>query len=179
MPICPVQAKYNALKTLSQAKEENLDIRTQCVVSRVLLDDDGNVNGIEYKRYQLNDSITYETYVVTGKIYVLAASAFENAKILLSSPIVPNKISKVTGKPYTVGNQSDQVGRNIMDHLCLLTWGLLPEKDIPLGVQVLLPILQHLEMVISGKSMLRGFVLLIIGAGDGRFFHQALIWLHH
>jgi choline dehydrogenase-like flavoprotein len=131
VPICPVQAKYNALKTLSQAKEEHLEIRTQCVASRVLLDDEGNISGIEYKRYQMNDSITYDTYVVTGKIYVLAASAFENAKILLSSPIVPNKISAVTSKPYTVGNQSDQVGRNIMDHLCLLTWGLLPEKGYP------------------------------------------------
>jgi choline dehydrogenase-like flavoprotein len=50
--------------------------------------------------------------VATGKIYVLAAHSVENAKLLLASGIA---------------NSSDQVGRNLMDHAVMLTWGLMPQ----------------------------------------------------
>ncbi|MEP1778026.1 GMC family oxidoreductase [Reichenbachiella sp.] len=117
VPICPVQAKYNALKTLRRADQEKLEIRTQSVASKVLIDEKTKeVSGIEYKRYDNDDLPTFETHVTKGRIYVLAASAIENAKILLASD---------------AANSSDQVGRNLMDHLCLLTWGLLPEKTYP------------------------------------------------
>jgi choline dehydrogenase-like flavoprotein len=43
---------------------------------------------------------------------VLAAHSVENAKLLLASG---------------VANTSDQVGRNLMDHAVMLTWGLMPE----------------------------------------------------
>jgi choline dehydrogenase-like flavoprotein len=43
---------------------------------------------------------------------VLAAHAIENARLLLASGLA---------------NSSDQVGRNLMDHPVLLTWGLMPE----------------------------------------------------
>lgn len=117
VPICPVQAKYNALKTLFKADRSKTTIKTQSVASRVLYDEKTkDITGIEYKTYNTANSLTYETHVAKGKIYVLAASAIENAKILLASGIA---------------NSSDQVGRNLMDHLCLLTWGLLPEKGYP------------------------------------------------
>lgn len=119
VPICPVQAKYNALKTLRKADQSKLHIKTQSVASRVLLDKSGKkVKGIEYKQYEdPNTNISaYETYVAEGEIYVLAASAIENAKILLASE---------------VGNRSGQVGRNLMDHMVMLTWGLMPEKAYP------------------------------------------------
>ncbi|MEP0265333.1 GMC family oxidoreductase [Dokdonia sp.] len=117
VPICPVQAKYNALKTLRKAVGEYLDIKTQAVASRVLVDKKGKkVTGIEYKTFDTGDDVIYNTRVAKGKIYVLGASAIENAKILLASGIA---------------NSSDQVGRNLMDHLVLLTWGLLPKKAYP------------------------------------------------
>ena len=117
VPICPVQAKYNALKTLAKADQSRLTIRTQSVASRVLYDEKtGLITGVEYKTYAVGDAIVYETNIAKGKIYVLAASAIETAKILLAS---------------NAANSSDQVGRNLMDHLCLLTWGLLPVKGYP------------------------------------------------
>lgn len=117
VPICPVQAKYNALKTLRKAVGEHLDIRTQAVASRVLVDKKGKkVTGIEYKTFDTGDDVVYNTKVAKGKIYVLGASAIENAKILLASGIA---------------NSSDQVGRNLMDHWVLLTWGLMPKKSYP------------------------------------------------
>ncbi len=117
VPICPVQAKYNALKTLNKAKREHLTILTQSVASSVAIDpDSGLVSGLVYKVYKKPDSKDYTTHVAKGKIYVLACSAIENAKILLAS---------------NAANSSDQVGRNLMDHLVFLTWGLLPEKVYP------------------------------------------------
>ena len=118
VPICPVQAKYNALKTLKKAYETKLlTIKAQAVASTVILDDETNsVAGIRYKRYDESDPKSYTTHVATGKIYVLAASAIENAKLLLAS---------------NAANSSDQVGRNLMDHLCLLTWGLFPIPVYP------------------------------------------------
>ena len=112
-PICPVQAKYNALKTLNAIKQSKLEIRAQCVASKVVIDNDsGRVKSIEYKKYESADSPNYTTETVRGKVFVLAASAIENAKLMLASDI---------------GNSSDQLGRNLMDHLCLLTWGMMPE----------------------------------------------------
>ena len=117
VPICPVQAKYNALKTLKKSDFRKLEIRTQAVASTLLIDEKSqHIKGVVYKKYQQADSPTYSTDVVTGKIIVLAASALENAKILLAS---------------NAANSSDQVGRNLMDHLVLLTWGLFPEKIYP------------------------------------------------
>lgn len=114
VPICPVQAKYNALKSLKRSNRKNLQIRTQAVASSIMVDPkSGDVTGIVYKTYKKGDSKQYQTAVATGKIYVLAASAIENAKILLAS---------------AVGNRSGQVGRNLMDHCVMLTWGLMPEK---------------------------------------------------
>lgn len=117
VPICPVQAKYNALKTLRKSDPKRLKIITQAVASKIYTDEITNaITGIEYKKYKYENSTVYDTAIARGKIYVLAASAIENAKILLTSGIA---------------NSSDQVGRNLMDHLVMLTWGLLPEKAYP------------------------------------------------
>lgn len=117
VPLCPVQAKYNALKTLNKAKKDHLTIQTQAVASRILTDTaSGEVTGIEYKRYRSLADPQYETLTARGKLYVLAASALENPKLLLMSG---------------VANSSDQVGRNLMDHMVMLAWGLFPEKVYP------------------------------------------------
>lgn len=113
-PICPVQAKYDARKTLAKALvKDNVDFISQTVASKVITDPvTGLVTALEVKRYQSPDSTTYETAVIKGKIFVLAANAIENARLMLAS-----------GLP----GSSDMVGRNLMDHPYLLAWGLLPE----------------------------------------------------
>lgn len=112
VPICPVQAKYNALKTLKNSNRENVHILTQAVASKVQVDEAGKVIGVEYKRYHQPDSPEHTIGIARGKIYVLAAHSVENAKLLLASGIA---------------NSSDQVGRNLMDHAVMLTWGLMPQ----------------------------------------------------
>ncbi|MBO9636518.1 MAG: GMC family oxidoreductase, partial [Chitinophagaceae bacterium] len=72
VPICPVQAKYNALKTLHKANRHTTTIKTQSVASRVLIEEKtGKITGLEYKTYAMGDSLTYETHIAKGKIYVL------------------------------------------------------------------------------------------------------------
>lgn len=117
VPICPVQAKFNALKTLRKSDMSNLTIKTQSVASRLLINENSNwITGVEYKTYKNGNSAEYETHIAKGTLYVMAASAIENAKLLLASG---------------AANSSDQVGRNLMDHWVMLTWGLTDEPIYP------------------------------------------------
>lgn len=125
VPICPVQAKYDALKTLKDARANYdhdgnslLTTISQAVATTVIKNPTtGEIIGVKYKQYKVGDpSGVYTEHVAKARIYVLAASAIENAKILLASG---------------AANSSNQVGRNLMDHLCLLTWGLFPDPVYP------------------------------------------------
>ena|ERR1700722_158705 len=121
VPICPVQAKYNALKTLRSAARKRITIVSRAVAFDVEVADgpeqeDRPVTGIKYKQYRNPSGSAYEVKTAHGKRYVLAANAVENAKLLLASGIA---------------NSSDQVGRNLMDHVTLLTWGLSKSPVFP------------------------------------------------
>ena len=119
IPICPIQAKYNALKTLNHARLMGAEIRSRCVATGLDIDpDSGRITGVRYTRYAAPGSAEGidEPPPATGRFVVLAANAIENAKLLLAA-----------GAAGTSG----QVGRNLMDHPYLLTWALLPESVGP------------------------------------------------
>lgn len=126
IPICPVQAKYNALKTMAEIQrthpakpsgtritrgKSSVTTITQAIATKVELGEDGRASGITYQLYEDEARTTFTEHTVTAKVYVLAAHAIENAKLLLASG---------------ASNSSGQVGRNLMDHPLILTWGLLP-----------------------------------------------------
>ncbi|WP_329218528.1 GMC family oxidoreductase [Streptomyces sp. NBC_01485] len=129
IPICPAQAKYNALKTLyelivkypdrplrpDEKPRAAVTVRSQSVVTNVEHTQEkgttGTVTGLTYKTYY-EDGTPAERRSVTARTYVLAANAIENATLLLASGAADN---------------SGQVGRNLMDHPLLLTWGLLKD----------------------------------------------------
>ena len=114
VPICPVQAKYDARRTLFKALDTGrVDLLPQTVASRVHIDPaSGRVTAIEYKSYHDPQSREHVTGTVRGKLFVLAANAVENARLMLAS---------------NLHGSSDLVGRNLMDHAFLLTWALMPE----------------------------------------------------
>jgi len=114
-PICPVQAKYNSMKTLAKAADTgHVRIVTQAVVSRVLVDaDESHVTGVEYLSYDAPDSPRHTVSIARGRTYVLACHAVENAKLMLHSGIAA---------------RSGELGRNLCDHPVLLVWGLMPER---------------------------------------------------
>ena len=114
VPICPVQAKYNALKTLYSATQEQLEIRNRSVASKIEIDPaSGRVTGIAYKRYLDKDSPQHTVHTARGTVYVIAAHSVETATLLLAS---------------RAANSSGMVGRNLMDHVTMLRWGLMPQN---------------------------------------------------
>ncbi|MBP6519540.1 GMC family oxidoreductase [Shewanella sp.] len=119
IPICPIQAKYDATVTLGRALQTgNVDVFYRHVATNVQVDENTkDVVGIDYVTYQTHGGIATGGGTVTGKKYVIAAHAIETPKLLLMS-----KRNKAC--PKGVANHSDQVGRNLMDHIMYLAWGL-------------------------------------------------------
>ena len=110
-PVCPVQAKYSAMKTLAQVQRDNIRLLAQAVAREIRVDPaSGEVLGIAYQRYDDTTSPRHTTHVARGRAYVLAAHAVENAKLMLASGL---------GGPL--------VGRHLMDHPALYAWGLAGE----------------------------------------------------
>jgi choline dehydrogenase-like flavoprotein len=113
VPLCPVQAKYHAGKTLAKALAGGVDLLPQAVAYKVHVDPvNGRVSHIEFRRYHDPASAEYVTGTARGRVFLLCANAVENARLLLASGI--------TGT-------SGLVGRNFMDHAYLLSWALLPQ----------------------------------------------------
>ena len=109
-PICPIQAKYNAGKTLAQADRGKLQVLAQAVASKINIDTvSGAVQSITYQRY---DGASHTIHQAKGRAYVLAAHAVENAKLMLASGLSGPK---------------NLVGKTLMDHPALYAWGLAPE----------------------------------------------------
>lgn len=118
IPLCPIQAKYNALKTLEQAQRTGLvDVVTQAVVSKVETDGaTGRVTGVIYKKYAFPGAPVWEMKRAEGAIYVLATNAIENAKLALASGLC---------------SASGLLGRHLMDHPYVNVWGLAPRPVGP------------------------------------------------
>ena len=96
VPICPIQAKYDATVHVKKATDAGAVLRTQAVVTRIVLaDNHQTVDGVQYQDWNGT------THMVRSRVVVLAAHSVESAKLLLHSRIA---------------NSSDQVGRNLMDH---------------------------------------------------------------
>jgi glucose dehydrogenase len=124
IPICPIQAKYDATVHVAKAQNLGVDVWYQTIATSVSVDTaTGLVNGINYIQYQEPNGPQTGSGTVTAKIYVLAAHAIETAKILLNSPIGQ------TGK--VAANSSDQVGRNLMDHPVQLNYALAQNQVYP------------------------------------------------
>ncbi|HEV3382008.1 MAG TPA: GMC family oxidoreductase [Trebonia sp.] len=111
-PICPIEAKYNAGKSLAQADRRYLKLTAQAVASKVLVDPvSGMVEGIEYQRYTDPASPRHTVHTASARAYVLAAHAVENAKLMLMSGL---------------GGGNSQIGKGLIDHPALYGWGLAP-----------------------------------------------------
>jgi len=113
VPLCPVQAKYHAGKTLAKALGNGVELLAQAVAYRVHTDPvNGRVTHIEFRSYRDPSSPEYVTGTARGRIFVLGASAIENARLMLASGLK---------------SSSGLMGRNLMDHAYLLNWALLPD----------------------------------------------------
>ena len=90
----------------------------QHVASNIQVDSDTDeISGIDYITYDTQNGAKTGGGTITATKYVIAAHAIETPKLLLLS----NKNEKF---PNGVANSSDQVGRNLMDHIMYLSWAM-------------------------------------------------------
>ncbi|MFO0606631.1 MAG: GMC family oxidoreductase [Polyangiales bacterium] len=111
VPICPVEARYSAARTLRRLPAR-AEIRARSVATRVEHDPEtGRVTGVRVVAYGPDGEAAGES-VARGKAYVLACNAVENATLLLASGLCAT---------------SGELGRNLMDHPYLLACALARE----------------------------------------------------
>jgi len=115
VPLCPVQARYHSGKTLAKAlRTGHVHVMVRAVASKVVIDPGtGRVQALEVKVYKDPKSPVHETITVKGKLFVIAAGAVETPRLMLASGL---------------RSTSGLMGRNLMDHSYLLTWGLMPQN---------------------------------------------------
>ena len=95
MPICPIGAMYNGITHVEKAEAAGARIIDKAVVYKIEKGADNRIVAVHYKTPE------GESVKVEGKYFVLAANGIETPKLMLMSD---------------VGNSSDMVGRNLMDH---------------------------------------------------------------
>jgi choline dehydrogenase-like flavoprotein len=95
-------------------KTGHLEIRSNAVVGRILVDDNGLASGVQYF-----DRKTGAEHQVQGKVVVMGASAVDTTRILLNSTS--------TRYPNGIGNGSDVIGRYLCEQIRVHVSGFLPQ----------------------------------------------------
>ncbi|MCG6495523.1 GMC family oxidoreductase [Kitasatospora sp. A2-31] len=113
VPICPSGAKYDAGVHVRQARKLGVEFRTGSVAVKLLAPQDGGPATVVFRDWTTADRAEER---VDGRQVVLALGAVETAKLWLLSEL---------------RDDSDQVGRNLMDHPTEEVVGLLGEPVFP------------------------------------------------
>jgi len=103
---CPYGAYFSSLSSTLVAAEKtnNMTLRPNSIVHSLLYDDaTGKATGVRVKDAETGEEMEFKANVI-----FLCASTFGSTYILLNSTS--------TRFPNGLGNDSDQLGRNIMDH---------------------------------------------------------------
>ncbi len=124
IPICPIQAKYDATIHIAKAQNLGVDVWYKTVVYSLSVDKtSGLISGVNYKQYDDPSGPATGEGSVSAQLYIMAAHAIETPKILLNS--ATNEL------PDGVANSSTQVGKNLMDHPVQLSWALMTDPLYP------------------------------------------------
>lgn len=100
---CPFSSKSSTDVThVPLAKKNGVEFRTQVRVSRIMTNSLGKLEGLEYVDRENRENL------IRSRIVILAASGVGTPRILLNS--------KTPKFPNGLGNNYDQVGRNLMLH---------------------------------------------------------------
>lgn len=117
IPVCPVQAKYDATVHLGKAVAAGAVLLERSTAVRLEVGPDGLVSAVRFRRWDNSEG------VFTARVVVLACNAIETPRLLLAS--------RNAALPTGVANRSDQVGRNLMDHPVQLSWALAKAPVYP------------------------------------------------
>jgi glucose dehydrogenase len=117
IPICPVQAKYDATAHLGRAQAKGVAVHDRTTAVFVELGPDRRIASVRFRRWDGSEGRAL------AKVFVLACHAIETPRLLLAS--------RSEAAPGGVANASDQVGRNLMDHPIQLSWALARDPVWP------------------------------------------------
>ncbi|WP_183068786.1 GMC family oxidoreductase [Streptomyces sp. gCLA4] len=114
IPVCPSGAKYDASVHVRRARDElGVEVRTGCTVTRLAPRPGTASPTVVFRDWTTTDRPEQQ---VNGTHIVLALNAIETPKLWLISGL---------------DNRSDQVGRNLMDHLAEEVVGLFGQPVFP------------------------------------------------
>ena len=145
---CPTDAKSGSQNTVipRALATGNCELRTSTIAEVIETDERGNVTGVSYF-----DNAAGEPRRQTSraKIVIVSAGAIESARLLLNShsPV----------HPAGLGNENDQLGRNLQGHLYPRAYGISPTKvfdGIGPGVTIATTQFNHDNPGIIGGGML-------------------------
>ena len=117
IPICPVQAKYDATVHVDRAVAAGAALHDRTTATFIEVGGDRRIAAVRFKRWDGSEGRA------VGKAFVIAAHAIEGPRLLLAS--------RSEATPNGVANGSDQVGRNLMDHPTQLSWALAKDAVFP------------------------------------------------
>jgi choline dehydrogenase-like flavoprotein len=112
---CKVGAKWSTLYTEIPRAEATgrLDLRSQCLVTRIEHDAAGRANAVVYR------DVSGKEQRQRLRLICVAGNAVETPRLLL--------LSDSARFPHGLANSSDQVGRNYCHHLIRFVWGVFDQ----------------------------------------------------
>jgi choline dehydrogenase-like flavoprotein len=117
IPVCPVQAKYDATVHVGRAVAAGAALHERTTATFVEVGRDRRVTAVRFRRWDGSEGRA------VGKVFAIAAHAVEGPRLLLNS--------RSEATPNGAANGSDQVGRNLMDHPTQLSWALARDAVWP------------------------------------------------
>ncbi len=117
IPLCPTGARFSPLTMLAAAqKTGKVTVASGWVASRLHMGEGGMIEKVSLIR---SDASGLKRQVRADR-FIVAANAIESVRLLM--------MSRGGGNPEEgLANTSGQLGRNLMDHPMLVSWGLMPE----------------------------------------------------
>jgi choline dehydrogenase-like flavoprotein len=113
VPICPIQAKYDATVHIKKAQKQQALFAFNTIVKQLIKDDNDLIVKIKCVDVKTKETFELDTQ---GKTIIVAAHAIETPRLLLNSGLA---------------RASKQVGKNLMDHLQGYCVGVTPRPVFP------------------------------------------------
>jgi choline dehydrogenase-like flavoprotein len=122
---CPTDAKNGSHNTMipRALATGHCKLVTAAIADRIETDERGNVIGVSYLVQEggfVQEGGKAQAHIARAKIVIVSGGAIESARLLLNS--------HSTHHPNGLGNEYDQVGRNLQGHLYPRAYGLMREK---------------------------------------------------
>ena len=145
---CPTDAKSGSQNTVipRALATGNCVLKTSTIVESIETDARGNVTGVSYL---VDSSGATRRIKARARIVIVSTGAIESARLLLNS--------RSSIHPVGLGNEYDQVGRNLQGHLYPRAYGLASDKvfnGIGPGVTIATTQFNHDNPEIIGGGML-------------------------